>query len=148
MAEAATTAVAWMPAVGRIGHAEESLAGGRLAREGDGHEDRTGARGGHGVGVFGVTKEGKVGGRRFGQGGDTGERTCAGTLDGFGPGQGGEFGDGEGGRHVVLNEAPLTGRGAAESYLAAGLSPAAGAGAAGAAGATGAAAGAAGAEAL
>jgi len=33
---------------------------------------------------------------------------------------------------MVLNEAPLTGRGAAESYLAAGLSPAAGTGAAGA----------------
>ena len=36
---------------------------------------------------------------------------------------------------MVLNEAPLTSRGAAESYLAAGLSPAAGAGVAGADGA-------------
>ena len=39
---------------------------------------------------------------------------------------------------IFLNEAPLTGRGAAEAYLAAGLSPAAGAGA----GVTGAAGGA------
>ena len=85
--------------VGRIGDAEESLAGGRLARESDRHEDRARARGGHGVGILGVTEERKVGGSRFGQGGDTGDRTGDGALDGFGAGEGGEFGDGEGSRH-------------------------------------------------
>ena len=82
-----------------IGDAQESLAGGRLARESDGHEDRAGARGGHGVGVLGVAEERQIGGSRFRQGGDAGDRTGAGPLDGFGPSEGGEFGDGERSQH-------------------------------------------------